>query len=222
LIARQGAERRHHFAHCVESRCDGGLETVLHYLGKELIARLDWIALPAYRFTATAKGAAGSTVTIDRPVLPPLRVRISRAATERPLAGFRPDVVLECGDRILWVEVCVTHAVDRTKRRKVRRAGGAMIEVHLRPEDALRSPAELMALLREDTARKRWVYSPLQRASEAEWIRLRRDALREHRRRRQSPDSSPEPDAPTGKPWIRTDADFVAWARRARYGRRGS
>jgi hypothetical protein len=120
--------------------------------------------------------------------------------------------MLVSGDRTLLVEICVTHAVDRAKLRKVRRAGVAMLEVRLSRDDAMLSRDDLRSKLRDDLACKTWLYSPQQREAEAEWLRLRREDARERRR----PVALTRPAMRMGKPWIRTDADFLDWARSVR------
>lgn len=212
LIARKGAVRAHHFAHFGTSPCNGGVETVLHRLGKELVATLDWIALPEYRFKAPVRSPEGAERMFERVVFPSRRVRVTASSTETPIAELVADVVLMSGSRKLLVEICVTHAVDRAKLRKVRRFGMSMIEIRLSPDDAMLTRDALRTLLQGDRARKSWLFSPQQRPAEAEWLGYRRAASRERRR----PLGSPAPTMRMGKPWIRTEADFIEWARSVR------
>jgi hypothetical protein len=216
LVARKGARKAHHFAHHGASACDGGIETVLHRLGKELLTELQWIALPEFRFQAPLSSSDGVIRRFDRPVFPARRVRITRVLLETPVAGVVPDVVLESGSRKLLVEICVTHAVDRAKLRKVRRANLSMLEIRLAREDAMLPRAVLQARLQGEHAGKLWLYSPHQRAAEAEWLRLRRDLARARRRvaRTDPRDETAGQGVDDRGRWIRTEAEFVEWARR--------
>src|SRR6266478_5677443 len=50
VVARKGQIRQHHFSHHRPTDCDGGLETILHRLAKELCVTLGTISLPEYCF----------------------------------------------------------------------------------------------------------------------------------------------------------------------------
>jgi hypothetical protein len=53
LVAKKGPTRQHHFAHLKVTSCHGAAESVLHLLAKELIADLDVLAIPQYKFNTT-------------------------------------------------------------------------------------------------------------------------------------------------------------------------
>lgn len=114
VILRRGAIRTPHFAHAAQGGCRSQ-ETLTHSIAKLLIQQVvtDWVSgqgnvpVIAYQCQGCQKGKI-----FDAP--PPDTT--TDALLERPLDGFRGDVVLYADDTpILNIEVYVTHAVDEVK-----------------------------------------------------------------------------------------------------------
>ena len=78
------------------------------------------------------------------------------------------------------MEIAVTHPVDQTKRRVVRKLNVAMLQIRLTADDAARSRAELKDKLAGCDRCAEWIFNPRQRDVEREWIeqlrRVRRNA----------------------------------------------
>lgn len=175
LIAKKGRKRRHHFAHTGESDCDGGVETILHKLAKELVAQLPSIALPEYRFQCAYSYRGYRITPPARVIVPARRVPIDRVCIEEPIGPIIPDLIIEREGHRLLVEIEVTHPVDRAKQRAARKLDVAMLAVQLGPSDAALSRDQLRVKLDTDLACKRWVFNPKQRAAEREWFRQRHE-----------------------------------------------
>lgn len=159
LIAKKGRNRAAHFAHHDASNCDGGLETLLHRLSKEIFGQLREMELPAYEFSRS------SYVNLERvrysgTVREARRVSFTRADIEIPLSGLIPDVVVWNGSHRLIVEIAVTHRVDQEKLDRIRTLGIPALEIRLCAADSLLTRAELMAKIESDRACKHWLFHP--------------------------------------------------------------
>ncbi len=171
VLAKKGARRAHHFAHATRSDCDGGVESILHRLAKEVLSRPGWFTLPAYLFERTRHVAGGECHSFSAKILSACSVTIDRAAVEVDLGPIVPDLVLEREDgRKLLVEITVTHAVDRSKLRHVRNRDLPLLEITLGRADAALSRTELETKLRFDLRCKAWRFHPRQRNAERTWI----------------------------------------------------
>lgn len=166
LVAKKGRQRRHHFAHAVDANCQGAAETALHLLSKELFEELKFIILPPYEFVKERKTKAGTPVEHKQEIAKGGVVTIKGVQIESREPGFFPDVVLDCGTKSLIVEIAVTHKVDRSKMRHIRRRDLPTIEIRLDYSDALLSRDELRNKLQNDLRSKFWLFHPSQREAE--------------------------------------------------------
>ena len=156
LVAKKGDDTAHHFAHRAKSDCTYKPETALHDYSKRLIARQLTFTSPAlhmvvqddnYRFWVEES-------------LPGNDYSVLSGAFERGFEEIVPDVQLETDSGLLFVEVAVTHFVDRDKRSKLRRYGVPTIEIDL-SSIALDAPLEAIdeAVLSKMSLRK-WAFHP--------------------------------------------------------------
>jgi hypothetical protein len=174
LVARKGASRQHHFAHYRDSDCSGAAESLLHRLAKELLSSANALAVPSYIYRAKSR-RFGAPVSIERHIFTASRVCISTVAVEQSVGPIVPDLLLRSdnGDHLI-IEIAVSHRVDRTKLRHIRRMNIPAIELSLKAEDVLLSRAELLKRLIEDISIKSWLFHPAQRTAEADWVEVRR------------------------------------------------
>jgi hypothetical protein len=178
LVARKGKVRKHHFAHHVSTACDGGPETALHLLAKELFQEMETVKLPPYLFSKTGTLSKSGDLYTYRPDKVPAKggvVTIDSVSVEVRDDGFVPDIVLSSRGRQLIVEIAVTSAVDRRKLRRLRKRGLPAIEIQLDRHDALLSREELKERLIGDTTSKVWLFHPNQRTAEREFFRQMRE-----------------------------------------------
>lgn len=96
LVAVHGDIYQHHFRHYVSAigSCIGARETAIHLFAKQLISNAAIIRWPSGEHQ-----------------LGP----INEAEIEAQIHGLRPDVLLECGDEKVAVEIFVAHRVPPTK-----------------------------------------------------------------------------------------------------------
>ncbi len=178
LIARKGSKRKHHFAHTFNSHCDGGIETTLHRLAKEIFLGIDQFVIPSYNFHMERKTKSGEKISHDKLVANGGNVAIDSVGIESAALGFIPDIVITSNHKKLLVEIAVTHLVDRNKMRRIRKFGFPTIEIRLNRSDALLSKAELTEKLQTDAKCKIWLFHPLQKEAEAEFYAQFRNAIR--------------------------------------------
>jgi hypothetical protein len=175
LIARMGTRVIHHFAHQITD-CGRALESALHRLGKTIITKRKELVLPE--------------ITLEHPQTKRIR-RISKAQRisfdqtfeERPFRnGFIPDITLYQDGTLRFVEILVTHRVDRKKLLKIRAAGVSTIELDLRPAlvaHMLDDQAALETHIIESIENKKWLFNA--RAAHILAPLRKREAVRKHR-----------------------------------------
>jgi Competence protein CoiA-like family len=188
LVARRGKQRVPHFSHLHESDCDGGVETILHRLAKELLAEMRSIVLPKYVFSR--KQYVGiEEVSYEAEVRPEKLVSYDDTEVERSFADIIPDIVIKSGEHKLIVEVAVSHRVDEGKLARVATLGFPAVEIRLDRADACLSREELRQKLATDVSCKYWLFHPSQRRHEEKYRdrvsreeQRQRDEGRERRR----------------------------------------
>lgn len=177
LVAKKGEVKQHHFAHQRDAQCLGAAETVLHLLSKELFASMCSITLPRYDFHLQRAMPYGQLVSVQAIVVKGGLARIDSVQTEQREVGFVPDVTLNCGPKLLIVEIAVTHKVERNKLRHIRRNNVPAVEIQLARTDALLNRKELQEKLQHDLASKTWLFHPKQRDAEQDFFRKLRLAF---------------------------------------------
>lgn len=191
LIAKKGLINTHHFAHHSITSCSGAAETALHLLSKELFKEINNIVLPPY-FFKKKKILKPGYIVIEHEELVAKggNVLISEVVIETNQNGFKPDITLTCNSKSLFVEIAVTHTVNRNKMRSIRKCNVPMIEIRLDLADALLSREELGNKLRNDLASKHWLFHPKQRNAERLFYEKVRSAM--HRARRPAIQAKPK------------------------------
>ena len=156
LVAHKGDNKAHHFAHRAKSDCTYKPETALHDYSKRLIARQLEFTSPVLH-VVVRDDSYGFWVEES---LPRKNHFVLSGAFERGFKEIVPDVQLETDGGLLFVEVAVTHFVDREKRSKLRRYGIPTIEIDL-SSIALDAPLEAIdqAVLSRMSLRK-WAFHP--------------------------------------------------------------
>lgn len=178
LIAKKGRIRVHHFAHAAETNCTGAAETALHALAKELVCNLSSIHLPQYIFKKEKRLKSGIRIKYEEIILEGGRAPISKAVSEQAEDGFIPDVTLKCKSKTLFVEIAVTHKVDRAKLRLIRKSGVPTIEINLDIEDATLTREELALKLQNPSLSKCWLFHPNQKNAERRYFDKVRGEMR--------------------------------------------
>ena len=151
LIAKKGEYREHHFAHESGTSCPYAAETALHLAAKDILARRKEIILPAVQVKFYNRTDV---------ITPEKRYQLDSVKLEyRGAKNIVPDMLAHIGNRKLFIEVRVTHAVDHHKQRRIRDLDVSTLEIDL--SDAPRDfrLEDLEKLVVEAGDHKQWVYN---------------------------------------------------------------
>lgn len=121
LVARQGSQSEHHFAHYTNTvSCQIRRETLLHLFGKQVIREAMGLEVPHRPDQLPAFGASSSWWDFEA------------VQKEVWMGSFRPDLVAQRrgGQRVL-IEIAVTSFVDTEKLECIRAAGLWALEIDL-------------------------------------------------------------------------------------------
>ena len=160
VIARQGEVREWHFAHAVETDCDGGAESALHLAAKQLLLENGGLSVPEIRIEMEARlpdGRVGKGVAIRSEHW----IDFQSVEAEKSIGSIRPDIVAVIGNTMLFVEVAVTHFVDSDKRAIISALSVPTIEIDLANFQGEKWTWELLGdYVIENTLHKRWLHIP--------------------------------------------------------------
>ena len=132
LIARKGKIMVHHFAHAPgSSACPAGMQTAVHRMAIQLIAEEATIQLPDYTRQPTRKDLDKNTHYGEEIHIPGQQVDFDKVETEYSCDSYRVDATGFKTDRLLHIEVKVTHAVEYNKEKSFRQREESMIEIDL-------------------------------------------------------------------------------------------
>lgn len=147
LIARQGIQKVHSFAHESGTECATAPETALHRIAKQLLAEGLQLVLPEWRVVQGFR---------EQVVWKSATHSFDTASLETRVGDVVPDVVLMKDDRRLLVEIHVTHECDEAKIAKLRSSGDSAIEIRLShlPYDA---PPDVVRDAVLSTAPRKWL-----------------------------------------------------------------
>jgi competence protein CoiA len=158
VMARQGEVREWHFAHAVETDCDGGLESALHLAAKQLLLENCGLSVPEIRIETEVRlpdGRVGKGTAFR----PERWIDFQSVEAEKSIGTIRPDIVAVVGNSILFVEVAVTHFVDREKRAILEKLGVPTIEIDLASFQGEKWTWELLGeYVIENALHKRWLH----------------------------------------------------------------
>lgn len=152
LIAKQGKKREHHFAHANGAECAHAVESGLHLAAKAVIEEHGQMVLPAVEIEFQ-HSAWRRVIKEERPY------EVESVGVEQKLGAIIPDVIVRVRDRLLLVEVKVTHGVDDQKLKKIRDLGLSCVEVDLSDVDRDLSRENLKKLICDDSTNIRWVHN---------------------------------------------------------------
>ncbi|MBS1590418.1 MAG: hypothetical protein JST52_12475 [Bacteroidetes bacterium] len=109
LIARKGKVKAHHFAHYKSEDCLSGLETALHKLSKEIIAKSKTFTTPILNYPDTLYEIFDET-----------EIPIENVKLETKVGEFIPDIVIETKGKKLLIEIVVSNPVSWKKQQRIK------------------------------------------------------------------------------------------------------
>ncbi|SOE23589.1 Competence protein CoiA-like family protein [Spirosomataceae bacterium TFI 002] len=141
LVAHQGKNIAWHFKHHNSEDCEGALESSIHLAAKQLL-----LGKKIFYLGKLYKKVEGIGFL---KILDPKRkgFKSKEVILEQEVANFKPDVIVKCDveiagityERILFVEIYVTHEVDEVKRKKIIDYGTSAIQIDLSNTDRIAS-----------------------------------------------------------------------------------
>ena len=163
LIARKGQKTIHHFAHYRQEECPFALESMLHQLAKNILAREKRLRLPAVRIG-----------NYPKPLFPTQMFYFDRVWLEHRTHHIVPDLIVQKDRKYLMIEIALTHKSPRLKLEKIRKMGIATVEINLsqwlrnrmNPTNMVTEKILRKALLNSSEHRQ-WLFNPKQQALEA-------------------------------------------------------
>lgn len=118
LIARKGDIKIHHFAHYKSEDCLCGLETVLHKLSKEIIAKSSTFTTPILYYPNTTFEIFEET-----------EIPIDNVTLETKMGEIVPDIVIESKGKKLLIEIVVSNPVNFSKTQRIKSENLPTIEI---------------------------------------------------------------------------------------------
>ena len=153
LVAKKGTKMIHHFAHHAGNTCEYGYESSLHLAAKEILSQSRTITIPAVYLDFS--GSYKESILIS----PVKEIQIDKVELEKHFDDIIPDIVVYSGSRLLFVEIYVTHRIDESKLKKIKKEGISTIEIDLSQKDSTITQEELRSVLLSDSEEKCWKYN---------------------------------------------------------------
>lgn len=153
LVAKNGgAKREHHFAHYNGLDCSGARMTALHLLAQQIIADKKAVMPPDYTGSHYQKTTSC--------------IAFNEIHLEEYCDGLRPDCIGVVYDKDgtehqLWIEILVTHEVNKQKQEAIKAANISCIEIDL--SDMLKTDytVDIVAQnLLETKYNRKWINCP--------------------------------------------------------------
>lgn len=151
------------FAHHGAAGTHACLEAAIHAAGKQALLDANGLFVPRYEIEVVDRSAEGEIIRLTSEMSAARRVRFDRSQAEVAIQGVRPDVVGYRGNRILLVEIFVTHRVDESKQRKLDEQGLPALEIDLSDLPSRGAALGLDAVRQrvvDDPDHKRWLVHP--------------------------------------------------------------
>ncbi|MBR1763449.1 MAG: topoisomerase DNA-binding C4 zinc finger domain-containing protein [Eubacterium sp.] len=161
LIARKGQKTMHHFAHKAKSECEYGYQSSLHLAAKDILSEYKTIVLPEVAINFYNHGGSYKFVKISDAK----EITFDRIVLEKKQGDIIPDVIGYVGNKKIYIEIFVTHAIDENKLKRIKSENISTIEIDLSDIDRNISKEELTEMLLKDNPAKKWIYNKL----ENEW-----------------------------------------------------
>lgn len=154
LVAKNnGANTKSHFAHESGSVCSNAHETELHLLAKDVLKKEEALYLPSYGEVFKGKLQKFNRIEIEE---------------RNDTHDLQPDVVgvqlnpVDGTEHRVWIEIFVTHCIDRVKYNRIKSLGIACVEIDLSfLRNRMVTRRELADLFLNSEYSRRWINNPV-------------------------------------------------------------
>lgn len=147
LEAKQGDIREHHFAHYDKSECEGAIKAELHLIAINLLNELKMIHLPPVTLNRNGKIDYYNDTVLTN---------IVHVDEERNNNIPRVVVKFNSG-KVLYIEVDVQYAQDKTQFEKYKKCNQSAIQIQLNHEELKDPVNSIRQKLTLNVSGKRWI-----------------------------------------------------------------
>ncbi|MFC0775275.1 hypothetical protein [Terrimonas alba] len=154
-------KKANHFQHKSKVDCTNAYETALHYLAKQIILETKTLVVPDRTFSLSNLAQAYLADVInpydtktDRKTL-----IFDKVEVEKSEGTFRPDVKCFIGEKVLLIEIAVTHFVDDIKRDRILQNKLPLLEINLSKYDRTIQKDKLIEVLHGSIEDMNWLYN---------------------------------------------------------------
>lgn len=151
LVAKKGSSNIHHFAHHKKAQCAYASETGIHLAAKKVIEEVGYILLPKLK--------AWIINTRETLLFDQIKLHFDKIDLEKRHHDIIPDILLEKAGHKLCIEICVTHAVDDQKRKKIIERKLSTIEIDLSKFDRSFDLGSLKEMVVNSVENKKWIFN---------------------------------------------------------------
>lgn len=169
LIANHPESKVDYFSHHAVENCAGGYETALHLAAKQVLLDHKKILVPTIRASATLRDEETKSEATVKKVVSEKLVALDLVLQEiRAFAGVVPDIVAYAGEKLLFVEIAVTHFVDEEKLRRLEALGFPTLEIDLSSVGAMPSLQDVERLVIHTLENRKWLVNSKRQKLEAQ------------------------------------------------------
>jgi hypothetical protein len=177
LEARKGDKKEHHFAHDDGPDCGAAYQTALHILAKEVIEE-GGLLLPPLAIYPSQRLAHPLGNKVYREVVgEEVLIRPDAVSLEHKIGRFIPDVVVQFKQRMLLVEIWVTHRADAANVAKIEELDIGAIQFNFSKMDRMVTKDDLHQVLTigkecaPAEGQSLWLFHPHQHRSQQKFDR---------------------------------------------------
>ncbi|MFM7851985.1 MAG: hypothetical protein ACKO96_08715, partial [Flammeovirgaceae bacterium] len=88
------------------------------------------------------------------------KVSFDKIDVEKSVGSFRPDLKCMINNRLIYIEVAVTHFIDKEKEKKIFKDGNPVLEIDLSKESRILTKEKLYKILGNGIDKMKWIYNP--------------------------------------------------------------
>lgn len=148
-----------HFRHYSSELCNNYHETIIHLLAKEIIEKEKKIALPNMEYSISEN--ASTYYEVDKttyfPKITSQKVSIDQIIVEKREGNLQPDLIGFISGKKFYIEIAVTHFIDKEKKVKLEKKNIPTIEINLSDLERKVQYKILKEIIINDITRKKWI-----------------------------------------------------------------
>ncbi len=158
---RLGNKRKNHFQHKSIVNCKNSYETALHYLAKQIISETKSLIVPDIKFNLSSLAQSYSGIEYNHSKQKRKKLlQFDKVEIEKQAEYFRPDLKCFIGDKVLFVEIAVTHFVDKLKLDKIIEHNKPLLEIDLSSFSRDVHREKLTEILQGNIKYMKWIHNP--------------------------------------------------------------